>query len=174
MLGSQGHVLKQRPWEESINIPFIMRYPAQIDSGQKQDWIVSTVDMMPTLLGLSDIPVPEVVEGMDLSDVFLGTSNEQREAAFLFNVHKDGGPGTDWRGIRTKKWVYARHYRADWVLYDLENDPYELNNLVDDENFSDVKEELKQRLEAMRIGLGESLPLVGVDPAPIVLPSRSD
>jgi len=170
MLGSQGHVLKQRPWEESINIPFILRYPDKINAGQATDWIVTTVDMMPTVLGLSDIAVPDVVEGMDLSGVFAGTSDTQREAAFLFNVHKDGGPGTDWRGIRTKKWIYARHYRADWVLYDLENDPYELNNLIDDDEYSNVKEDLKQRLETMRTNLGESLPLVGVDPAPIVLP----
>ncbi len=170
MLGSQGHRLKQRPWEESINIPFILRYPEKINAGQKQDWIVSTVDMMPTILGLSGIDIPDVVEGMDLSGLFEGTSDTQREAAFLFNVHKDGGPGTDWRGIRTKQWVYARHYRGDWVLYDLKNDPYELRNLIDVEEYTTQKEGLKQRLQAIRSSLGESLPLVGVDPAPIVLP----
>ncbi len=172
MLGSQGHVLKQRPWEESINIPFIIRYPDKIIAGQNEDWIVTAVDMMPTILGLSDVAIPEVVEGMDLSDVFEGISDEQREEAFLFNVHKDGGPGTDWRGIRTKEWVYARHYRGDWVLYDLKNDPYELNNLINHTHYSTVKEDLQQRLEAIRTRLGESLPLVGVDPAPIVLPEN--
>ena len=172
MLGSQGHRLKQRPWEESINIPFILRYPDKILAGQRKDWIVTTVDMMPTILGLSDIAIPKVVEGMDLSAVFEGTSDEQREEAFLFNVHKDGGPGTDWRGIRTKEWIYARHYRGDWVLYDLKNDPYELNNLINDTYYFAVKEELQQRLEAIRTRLGESLPMVGVDPAPIVLPEN--
>ena len=170
MLGSQGHRLKQRPWEESINIPFILRYPDKIIAGQEKDWIVTTVDMMPTILGLSDIAVPEEAEGMDLSALFEGRSDEQREAAFLFNVHRDGGPGTDWRGIRTKEWIYARHYRGDWVLYDLKNDPYELNNLINDTHYSTVKKELQQRLEAIRTSLGESLSLVGVDPAPIVLP----
>ena len=172
MLGSQGHRLKQRPWEESINIPFILRYPDKIIAGQKKDWIVTTVDMMPSILGLSDVPIPDRVEGMDLSGVFKGTTDEEREAAFLFNVHKDGGPGTDWRGIRTKQWVYARHYGGDWVLYDLKNDPYELNNLINDTHYSTVKEELQHRLEAIRTRLGESLPMVGVDPAPIVLPEK--
>ncbi len=172
MLGSQGHRLKQRPWEESINIPFILRYPDKIIAGQKKDWIVTTVDMMPSILGLSDVPIPDRVEGMDLSGVFKGTTDEEREAAFLFNVHKDGGPGTDWRGIRTKQWVYARHYGGDWVLYDLKNDPYELNNLINDTHYSTVKEELQHRLEAIRTRLAESLPMVGVDPAPIVLPEK--
>ncbi|MFB3078295.1 MAG: sulfatase, partial [Lysobacterales bacterium] len=67
MLGSQGHRLKQRPWEESINIPFILRYPERIEPGQERDWLVATVDMMPTVLGLSDMAVPATVEGLDLS-----------------------------------------------------------------------------------------------------------
>jgi len=173
MLGSQGHRLKQRPWEESINIPFILRYPAKIAAGQEQDWLVTTVDMMPTVLGLSGITVPEAVEGLDLSALFEGNSTEQRQAAFLFNVHRGGGPGTDWRGIRTKQWIYARHYAGDWVLYDLKNDPYELRNLINDADYATVKTDLQQQLTALRIKLGESIPLVGIDPDPIVLPGGS-
>ena len=170
MLGSQSHRLKQRPWEESINIPFVLRFPEKIGPGQERDWLVTTVDMMPTVLGLSDIAVPDAVEGLDLSALFEGTSTEQRQAAFLFNVHEGGGPGTDWRGIRTKEWVYARHYAGDWVMYDLKNDPYELYNLINDEGYADVKRALQQQLTALRLTLGESIPLVGIDPDPIVLP----
>jgi len=173
MLGSQGHRLKQRPWEESINIPFILRYPAKIEAGQDRDWLVTTVDMMPTVLGLSDVAVPDPVEGLDLSALFEGVATEQRQAAFLFNVHRGGGPGTDWRGIRTKRWVYARHYAGDWVLYDLENDPYELRNLINDADYATVKADLQQQLTALRTELGESMPLAGIDPDPIVLPDGS-
>jgi arylsulfatase A-like enzyme len=171
MLGSQGHRLKQRPWEESINIPFILRYPEKIDPGQEHDWLVTTVDMMPTVLGLSDIAVPDEVEGLDLSALFEGTSREERQAAFLFNVHRGGGPGTDWRGIRTKEWVFARQYAGDWVMYDLENDPYELRNLIDDEDYAGRKQALRQQLTALRMALGESIPLVGIDPDPVELPT---
>jgi len=173
MLGSQGHRLKQRPWEESINIPFILRYPEKIEPGQERDWLVATVDMMPTVLGLSDIAVPETVEGLDLSALFEGTSTEEREAVFLFNVHNGYGPGTDWRGIRTKEWVYARHYAGDWVMYDLTNDPYELHNLIDDEDYASVKQALQQQLAELRVTLGEAIPLVGIDPDPILLPEVS-
>ena len=173
MLGSQGHPLKQRPWEESINIPFILRYPEEIEPGQERDWLLATVDMMPTVLGLSDVAVPETVEGLDLSALFEGTSTEEREAVFLFNVHRGGGPGTDWRGIRTKEWAYARHYAGDWVLYDLTNDPYELRNLIDDDNYAAVKQDLQQQLSELRVTLGEAIPLVGIDPDPIRLPEAS-
>jgi len=171
MLGSQGHRLKQRPWEESINIPFILRYPRDVKAGQRRDWIVASVDVMPTLLGLCDIPVPKGVQGRDCSATFRGESRSERDAAFLFNVSRGGGPGTDWRGIRTKEWTYAHHFSGDWVMYDLKNDPYQLKNLVDDPAFAPKKRELRARLEAMRKELGESLPLKGKMPAPIRLPA---
>ncbi len=169
MLGSQGHRLKQRPWEESINIPFIVRYARRIKAGQRRDWLVSSVDVMPTLLGLCDVPIPSDVQGQDYSATFLGESTQEREAAFLFNVHKGAGPGTDWRGIRTKAWTYAYHASGDWVLYDLKSDPYQLRNLIDDPAYAATKKALREQLEDMRKTLGESLPLKGKDPAPIRL-----
>ena len=171
MLGSQGHPLKQRPWEESINVPFIVRYPAKVKKGQVRDWIVSSVDVMPTLLGMCNAPVPSQVDGMDYSATFLFFSVKERDAAFLFNVHQGGGPGTDWRGIRTKEWVYAFHFSGDWIMYDLKNDPYQLKNLIDDPKYATKKKELHEQLEAMRKELGESLPLEGKQPAPIQLPN---
>jgi len=164
MLGSQGQVLKQRPWEESINVPFILRYPNKVKAGQRPDWIVSTVDVMPTLLGLSGIPVPENLDGMDLSPLFRGKGGRERDAAFLFNVNAGAGPvpdGEGWRGIRTKEWIYAYHARGDWVMYGLKSDPYELKNLVDDPASAARKKELHAQLEAMRKQLGEALPMKG-------------
>lgn len=172
MLGSQGHSLKQRPWEESINIPLILRYPRRVKAEQRRDWIVSSVDVMPTLLGLCDIPIPSQLQGLDYSATFVGKSDTERDAAFLFNVHNGGGPGTDWRGIRTKEWTYAHHFSGDWVMYDLKNDPYQLKNLVDDPKFAAKKKELHKQLEAMRKNLGESRPLKGKMPAPIRLPAK--
>ena len=171
MLGSQGHRLKQRPWEESINIPFIVRYPRKVKARQRRDWIVSSVDVMPTLLGLCDISIPAQVQGMDYSATFIGESKKQRDAAFLFNVHRGGGPNTDWRGIRTKEWTYAYHYSGDWVMYNLKNDPYQLKNLIGDPKYAAKKKQLKEQLESMRKALGESLPLAGEKPAPIRLPN---
>ena len=171
MLGSQGHPLKQRPWEESINIPFIVRYPSKIKKGQVRDWIVSSVDVMPTILGMCNAPVPSQVDGMDYSATFLGKSDKERDAAFLFNVHQGGGPGTDWRGIRTKEWSYAHHYSGDWVMYNLKKDPYQLDNLINNPEYDSQKKKLRGQLSAMRKELGEAIPLKGKQPAPIKLPN---
>ena len=128
------------------------------------------VDVMPTLLGLCDISIPSQVQGMDYSTTFVGKSKKQRDAAFLFNVHRGGGPETDWRGIRTKEWTYAYHFSGGWVMYDLKNDPYQLRNLVDNPKYTSKKNQLREQLETMRKALGESLTLKGKMPAPIRLP----
>ncbi|MHC4995670.1 MAG: sulfatase family protein [Planctomycetota bacterium] len=170
MLGSQGHKLKQRPWEESINVPFVLRYPRKVEGGRDRDWIVSSVDLMPTLLGFCCVDPPRGVQGVDQSGLFIEDGGELREDAFLFNVHNGGGPGCDWRGIRTKRWSYAYHMEGDWILYDLKNDPYQLKNLIDDPKYAKVKAKLAARLEEMRREVGENRPLVGRLPAPIQLP----
>ncbi len=170
MLGSQGHRLKQRPWEESINVPFIIRYPKRIAAGGRRDTILSSVDLMPTLTHMCGADVPSAVQGLDQTAVLFGEADETRDAAFLFNTHNGGGPGCDWRGIRTKSWVYAYHRFGDWILYDLKNDPHQLNNLIDRPEYTMRRDELRSQLEAMRTDLGEALPLNGVRPAPIRLP----
>jgi len=167
MIGSQSESSKQRPWEESIHIPFIIRYPEKIKAGQRKDWIVSSVDVMPTLLGLCDIAVPENVQGFNYADTFIGKSDKERDAAFLFNIGIVGGSARqplDWRGIRTKEWTYAYNKEGDWVMYDLKNDPYQLRNLVNNPEYSKKKQMLKQQVERMRSDLGESIPLDWVNP----------
>ena len=172
MLGSQGHRLKQRPWEESINVPFIVRQPGRIKAGQKRDWMVSSVDLMPTLLGLCGATIPSQVQGIDQSGLFQGNDGEKRESAFLFNTHNGGGPGCDWRGIRTKDWVYAFHMEGDWILYDLKSDPYQLENLAGRPEFQSKRNELRRALDQQRLELGENLPLNGELPDPVRLPQQ--
>jgi len=171
MLGSHGHPLKQLPWEEAINIPFIVRYPKKIKAGQKKDWIVSSVDVMPTLLGMCNAPIPPQVEGVDYSSTFFGESGKERDAAFLFNADSGSGRYTGWRGIRTKEWTYAYHKSGDWVMYNLKKDPYQLNNLINNPEYAEQKKKLRDQLEAMRAELGEDMPLKGRLPGPIIPPT---
>jgi len=70
MLHSHGQMNKQRPWDESIRVPFLLRYPAATgDKARAIDIPINTPDIMPTLLGLSGIVIPDTVEGADFSDV---------------------------------------------------------------------------------------------------------
>ena len=76
MLGSQGEVKKQRPWEESIRVPFLLRWPRRFGwEGCKVDALLDTPDILPTLLSLCGIPIPGTVEGQDFAATIEGGSD---------------------------------------------------------------------------------------------------
>jgi len=147
----QGSARKQRPWEESIHIPFILRYPRQAPSDRKTDVLLNTVDVMPTVLGLAGVPIPSCVEGADLSGPALGRGGKEPESVFLQDILPCGeaksvfGP---WRGVRTKRYTYARFRDKGWVLYDNSKDPYQLNNLIGKPEASKLQAEMENKLQA--------------------------
>ncbi|WP_435009175.1 sulfatase family protein [Tundrisphaera lichenicola] len=148
MLGSQGQRLKRKPWEESIRVPGIVRYPARIEAGRTLDALLSHVDLAPTLLALSGLPAPAGMQGTDLSWVVLGTTDRGPDSAFFQIFVPFAGDGTPhpWRGIRTDRWMYARTEAGPWVLYDLEEDPYEQKNLARDPAHANELASLESRL----------------------------
>jgi len=149
MLRSQGQTLKQRPWEESAHIPFIMRWPAKLPAGQKRDILINSVDVMPTLLGLAGAEVPPAVQGTNLAPALLGQSDREPEScylALLVGRHGNSPSVGDWRAVRTKDWLYAACSEGDWLLYNVKDDPYELKNLVNDPACRPQKEKLRGML----------------------------
>jgi len=151
MLFSQDEQKKQRPWDESILVPFLLRYPAALGrEGRTIDMPINTPDIMPTLLGLSCIQIPDTVEGTDLSDVVRGTKQSEDNAALIscpspFGQWKRANGGREYRGLRTKRYTYVRDLKGPWLLYDNQQDPYQLNNLCNKSEFS----ELQKRLEGI-------------------------
>ncbi|RKU24172.1 sulfatase [Candidatus Poribacteria bacterium] len=152
MLGSHGHVRKERPWEESARIPFMIRWPRRIPAGVTRDTLLGLVDFMPSMLSLCDLPIPDSVEGIDLSEAMLGNTIDE-PASVLLGVPLHGGEGfnfgiREWRGIRTHRYTYARHFdETGWMLYDNDNDPYQLNNRIDNPDSQDLRAELETELQ---------------------------
>ena len=64
MLGSQGMTRKQHPWDESIRVPFLLRCPDHAGRGRHLSFPLGAVDILPTLLGLAGVPIPDSAEGM--------------------------------------------------------------------------------------------------------------
>ena len=152
MLGSHGHVRKERPWDESSRIPFMIRWPRRIPAGVTRDTLLSLVDFMPSMLSLCDLPIPEGVEGIDLSEAMLGGTIDEPQSVLL-EVPLHGSEGfnfgiREWRGVRTHRYTYARHYDGTgWLLYDNDNDPYQMNNLIDNEDSQNLRAELEAELQ---------------------------
>ena len=136
MMGSHGHMHKQKPWDESIRIPFLLRYPAVLGTvAQSLDVPINTPDIMATLLGLSGIPIPDSVQGKDFSPVIRGEEIAPDEIALLmcpvpFHQWNYKRGGREYRGIRTTRYTFVRDLQGPWLLYDNEIDPYQLDNLA--------------------------------------------
>jgi arylsulfatase A-like enzyme len=158
MLGSQGQRLKRKPWEESIRVPGVLRYPATVRPGRRVDALLSHVDFAPTLLSLCGVKPPADMQGTDLSGVALGRSDQGPDSVFFQIFVPFAGDGTPhpWRGVRTRRYMYARTEKAPWVLYDLEKDPTELHNLADDSASAGVRREMEARLERWMKDTGDS------------------
>ncbi len=150
---SQGLRTKHCPWDESIRVPFLLRYPALLgDEGRELDLVIDAPDIMPTLLGLCRLEAPEGVQGDDLSAAIRGeATSDVKPSAFLSMpvsygmLRSQGLPA--YRGIRTSRYTYVRSTRGPWLLYDNEADPYQLRNLCGAPQYADLEHALEQELQ---------------------------
>jgi arylsulfatase A-like enzyme len=144
MMGSHGNYGKDVPFEESIHIPFVCRYPDGIGAGRTSEAVVSLVDYMPTFLSLCDIEIPEAVQGRDFADHLLDASVDGPDATFLEgNLLRDN----PWRAIRTAQYCYVVDRTiTPQCLFDTDADPYQQTNVLDDEEYADVQADLHDRL----------------------------
>ena len=153
MLWSHGRMKKQQPWEESIHIPFLIRWPNEIQAGTTSDALFGMIDHLPTLLSLCSIEASARLQGTDLAPTLLGLEQTPPSSLFLMDmVRMDESHMQnldEWRGLRTRRYTYARWVDGrPWLLYDNENDPYQLINLVDDLEYASVQRALDIELDA--------------------------
>ena len=152
MLGSQGETRKQRPWDESIRVPFLLRYPAALGEGPATvEKFVDAPDVMPTLLSLAGVAIPDTVEGADLTPYLRGRPAPEDDAALLMCASPFGEyarpHGREYRGVRTRRHTYVRDLTGPWLLYDNEADPYQMHNLCGSADVSDLQARLASILQ---------------------------
>lgn len=154
MLGSQGHEKKQRPWDESVRVPFLLRYPGCPGWQPRHlDAPLNTPDILPTLLGLSGLEACPSAEGMDFSGHIRGGTDPSDGAALILCAHPFGqwirsNQGREYRGIRTRTHTYVRTLEGPWLLYDNRNDPYQMTNLCGRPECAELQRQLETRLQA--------------------------
>jgi arylsulfatase A-like enzyme len=159
MLGSHGCApfMKQVPWDEAARVPFLLRYPpAHGTTGRVLQTPLTTPDILPTLLGLASVAIPPTVEGTDLSAVIRnGTEPADRGALYMGVAPFAGGDANkEYRALRTSQYTYVRGLAGPWLLFADQQDPYQLNNLVEQPEYAAVRQDMERRLqtELQRIG----------------------
>lgn len=144
-------------YEDLIKLPFIVRYPKQVPAGRVSGAMQSLVDLAPTFLSFSNIPVPEHMTGVDQSQVWLNEIEAARDHVICEFRHE---PTT----IHQKTYVDERYkitmyYNQTYgEIFDLHNDPGEFNNLWDNPDYQDLKQELMFKYIWAELGK-ESMPM---------------
>jgi arylsulfatase A-like enzyme len=161
MMLSQGLTTKLYPWEESLRVPFLLRYPQRLSpKGRELDIAFNSPDIMPTLLGLCEITIPAGVQGTDFSGLLLGHAvKDLPESAFInlpasFSEARRYGFAA-YRGVRTKSHTYVRSLDGPWLLYDNRLDPYQMHNLCNQPASRDTQAELEHQLQEWLARLGD-------------------
>jgi len=162
MHGSQGKRSwrKQVPWDESARVPFLLRYPRVAEDGRVVRTPLDTPDVLPTLLSLAGVDIPDTVEGEDLSGLVLGTRQEEEDRAALFMSVSPfcGSDFKAYRGVRTAQHTYVRDSDGPWLLYDNRADPYQMKNLVDEDEHAGLRESLEAELRSELERVGDDFP----------------
>lgn len=149
MHGSHGVGSKRQPYEESLRIPLILYGPGRVPAGGASQALMGAIDIVPTLCGLAGINPPPGCMGADYSTALRGEEPPQRDAQFIMHIAKDNASGGNehpapiFRGVRTQRYTYAVGPDKPMCLFDNQQDPYQLKNLIDDPEYGALREELR-------------------------------
>ena len=152
LLGSQGGFNKQQPYDESIRVPLLFRWPKEWGvHGRQLEAPISLEDIMPTLLGLCRVPIPKTVEGLDYSGYLRGGQDPSNGAALIacfapFGQWERRHGGREYRGLRTHRYTYVRDLTGPWLLFDNRSDPFQKHNLVNQPDHARRQAELEATL----------------------------
>jgi arylsulfatase A-like enzyme len=154
-LGDHGFFDKRFIYEESLRMPFMVKYPKKIKSGSVNEDIITNIDFAPTLLELANIDTNQQMQGKSFVDILEGKTPKNWQKAMYYHYYEF----PFWHhvqphyGIRTQKYTLAHfYYNIDvWELYDLEKDPTQMNNIIDDPSYTPIIKDLKTQLKQLMI-----------------------
>jgi arylsulfatase A-like enzyme len=139
LLGSHGRQKKWWPYEESIGIPLVVFDPRCTErAGRVIEEPTCTEDLFLTLLGLAGLPPRSDLPGDDLAPLVRGEITELVRAGVYLEFVADFKPDNPfhartWRGFRGRRYKYTMLDGAPWQFFDLQNDPYEMHCLLNDD-----------------------------------------
>jgi len=168
MLGEHDYQDKRWMYEESMRMPFLIRYPATIKAGSRTDAVIGNVDFAPTMLDFAGVRKPGYMQGTSFKQICetgKEPNNWPNEAYYRYWMHMAHHDNPGHVGIRTKEYKLIYYYGADyqgtnqtppaWELYDMQKDPLESTNLYDDPEYAATVTQLKKRLSALRKRVGD-------------------
>ena len=154
-LGAHGLGGKWLMYEESIRIPLIIRDPRR-HSGlrcRRVDQMALNIDLAPTMLDFAGVSIPDRMQGKSLVPIEAGSKRRLREDWYYEHFYEHNGVIRPTEGVRTAEWKYIRYPKEDppfEQLFDLSQDPYEMNNLAKNADCAVALARLRNRCDVYR------------------------
>jgi arylsulfatase A-like enzyme len=155
-LGEHGLWDKRFMYEESIRMPFLVRYPKGVKAGSVNGDIVTNVDFAETFLDYAGVSVPEDMQGRSIRPLLEGRTPEDWPISMYYTYSEAGSPAQHY-GVRTDRHKLIYFYglpEPEWELYDLHRDPQEMNNVYANVAYASVVPMMKNELTRLRSELG--------------------
>jgi len=152
-LGDHNWFDKRFMYEESLRMPFLVRYPGKIKSGSVNNAMVLNVDFAPTFLEYAGAAVPKEIQGRSIQSILNGkTPADWRKSMYYRYYHYPGDHQVQQHyGVRTDRYKLIYYHRIDqWELFDLQKDPRELKNVYADPAYAGTVKELKTEMARLR------------------------
>jgi len=146
---------RRLPYEESIRQPLLVRFPRLAKPGSRIDGLALSVDIAPTVLDVGGVTIGDHVQGHSLVPLMRGDNADWRESVLIeFYTHENPRPwlmDMDYRAVRTDRYklIHWIQHPKERELYDLQNDPYEMQNLIADPTIRDVVVDLEAELSRL-------------------------
>ena len=162
-LGEHGWYDKRFMYEESLSMPLLMRYPKEIKPNQVSEEMVLNLDFAPTFLDFAGVDIPTEMQGESFRSITRGKKLDDWRTSMYYHYYEYPHGWHDVKchyGIRTQRYKLIHFYNDidSWELYDLENDPNEINNIYDEPKYLNVIAELKTELDKLQKKYGDTDP----------------
>ncbi|HEX2239940.1 MAG TPA: sulfatase [Actinomycetota bacterium] len=138
---------KKCGYEECLRVPFYVRGPGVL--GGLRTELVTNTDIAPTILQLAGLS-PRTTDGLSLVPLLTGSTEGWRDAVLIRSLGRANGISLDFWGLRTGRYKYMELGTGERELYDLQADPYELENLAPNPAFDEIEADLAARLAELR------------------------
>ncbi len=147
--GEHGLIDKRHAYEESMRVPLLVYAPGMQNFSGNQEAVVQNVDIAPTILDIAGVTKPPKMDGSSFFPILAGEEMAWRDTIYYEYFWERPFPQTPTtHAIRTDRYKYIR-YHGIWdinELYDLKNDPWEMNNLIRDPQYVEISKQLREKL----------------------------
>tara|TARA_B100001758_G_scaffold129753_1_gene111667 strand:- start:7138 stop:8772 length:1635 start_codon:yes stop_codon:yes gene_type:complete len=153
-IGDHGWYDKRWMYEESLMMPFIVKWPGVTKFGSRDNHLIQNIDYAPTFLEMAGAPVPNDMQGRSLLPLLKGKSPDNWRDSIYYHYYEYPSVHMIPRhyGIRTQRYKLMHFYQFgdEWELYDLKTDPDELNNIYGKPEHAKLQSRIKNRLTKLQ------------------------